>query len=70
MDFFKNTCINNVLQRDEDFVMGPYILVCDKVRGGLKMINIQAFVKSMKITWVKRLLYDDSTLTLLFGKNT
>ena len=37
-------------------------------QGGLKMINIQAFIKSMKITWIKRLLYDDSTLTLLFEK--
>ena len=37
-------------------------------QGGLKMINIQAFIKSMKITWIKRLPYDDSTLTLLFEK--
>ena len=35
-------------------------------QGGLKMIHLRSFIKSMKITWIKRILNDDSTLSEIF----
>ena len=34
--------------------------------GGLKMINLRCFIKSMKLSWVKRLINDDSLLSQIF----
>ena len=38
--------------------------------GGLNMIHLKSFMKSMKITWMKRLLISDSSWTLLFENIT
>ena len=39
------------------------VIVKQYVEGGLKMINIKAFIKSLKATWIRRLLCNDGIWT-------
>lgn len=42
------------------------ILCQNRVLGGLKMLNIEAYIQGLKLTWIRRLLGSDSKLTKLF----
>ena len=33
----------------------------DYSEGGLKMVNIRNFIKSLKLAWVRRLLFEDKS---------
>ena len=35
------------------------VLIKEYIEGGLKMINISAFIRALKITWIRRLILND-----------
>ena len=45
--------------------------LCHKYEdGGLKMVNISVFIKSLKLSWMRRLILNNSILSDLFQSNT
>lgn len=42
------------------------LITQDFAKGGLKMINIHNFIKSLKVTWIRRTIITDSSWSLLF----
>ena len=49
--------------------IGRNIIMQNYEEGGLNMVNIRCFIKAMKMSWVDRLINDDSLLTELFELN-
>ena len=45
------------------------VLVKDYSEGGLKMINIDAFIKGMKATWIRRLIISNSKWQYIIKSN-
>jgi hypothetical protein len=45
-------------------------LLSDYEYGGLKMINVTKYLKSLKISWMKRLLTSNNSWTTLVKQNT
>ena len=46
------------------------VLCQEYIQGGLKMINLDAFITSLKLTWIRRLITDNHKWTKLLGLYT
>ena len=70
-----NNIINEVNRIFYDFLwegtakIKQTVIVKQYFEGGLKMINTKAFIKSLKATWIRRLLCNDGNWTKIIDKD-
>ena len=53
----------NTFVYGKSFKVKQSVMIKDYNQGGLKMINLEAFVNSLKITWIRRLMTSESKWT-------
>ena len=54
--------INNFLWNNKPPRLKHTTAISDYEKGGVKMVNFESFVKAQKVSWVKRLVVDNSAL--------
>ena len=63
LDFRKLKTLLNTFVYGKSFKVKQSVMIKDYNQGGLKMINLEAFVNSLKITWIRRLMTSESKWT-------
>ena len=61
-----NTLFYNFIWQSKPDKIKRHILNQDYLKGGLKMIHLTNYIYSLKLSWIRRLVINDSNYKLLF----